>query len=450
MAPCCTLHQDRDGGYGGTDIWSARAIGEEQDGTPIWGEPENLGPHVNTEKDERSPFITDDGGTLYFASDGHDGFGKFDLFVSYFSIGEWVQPANLGSTINSEEDEMFFFAPDKADRQFYFSSSRKGGLGKLDIYQGSPNVFGAGLCHFTINITDSTDRPIPGVVSILDIETNDTVATIITSLGQLDYEQHLPAERRYKVIANVPGRALQATEVAPARPGETRRIRLLFSPFTTTELDLATYNVPYFVPGYYRLNTSINLERLFALRDGSLKRASYIEQFSFGSRQHRQYKAYARVVDQVLETIYHTGVDEIFKKFAAESEPHETIEIQVIGLSDPQLFVGSYYEKETARFVDSTGFEHTIKQGASISNLELSGLRAWFTAQYLDRLFLLGAENGRPEYKQLKAAGKIRLRAIGNGIADEQNNYTTQRRVTIKIVRTDGEAAFDLNTAFIK
>lgn len=441
---------DRSGGYGGTDIWSVRAIGKEQDGTPIWGEPENLGPHVNSEQDERSPYITGDGGTLYFASDGHESFGKFDLFVSYFSIGEWTQPINLGPSINSPEDEMFFFAPEREDIPFYFTSSRGGGAGKLDIYQGTPNVFGNGLFHLTVNVTDSADRPVPGIVIITDSESGDTVATVITSIGQLDYEQHLPAGRKYRISASVPNRAPLLAETAAAIPGETRRVRLLCSTFTGTEFDLATYNIPYFIPGYYRLNTSINLERLFPLREGTLRKATYIEQFSFGSRQHRQYKAYSRVIDQVVQTVYERGAEEIFARFVATSSPDETLEIQITGFSDPQPFVGTYYESETARFLDSNGTEHTVKQGQTITNLELSGLRAWFTAQYVDRLFLLGTANGHPEYQQLKEAGRIRMKIVGEGVDAEQNNYETQRRISIRIMRAGGESEFDLNTAFLK
>jgi len=45
-------------------------------------EPRNLGPSVNTESDEIFPFVHADG-TLYFASNGHIGFGGLDLFFSY-------------------------------------------------------------------------------------------------------------------------------------------------------------------------------------------------------------------------------------------------------------------------------------------------------------------------------------------------------------------------------
>lgn len=440
---------DRPGGFGGTDIWLVRAISEQQDGTPIWGDPENLGPSINTAGDERSPCITLDGGTLYFASDGHPGFGEYDIFVSYSTLGDWSKPENLGSAINSSHSEMFFFAPGP-DRPFYFTSDRDGGLGNLDIYSGTPNVFGNGLCHITINVTDSSDRPIPGIVIITDIETADTVATIITSIGQLDYEQQLPAGREYQVSAEVKGRDSRTVMIEPARANETRRVRLLFSTFTTEEFDLATYTVPFFVNGYYQPNTSANLEQIFPLREKKLKEATYIDEFSYGSRKHRQYRAFARVVDKVMETIYSKGLDGVFPRFLRDAPNDDILEIRVTGYADPEPFVGTYYDDERARFTDRNGNEHTVSRGAAITNLELSGLRAWHTAQYLDRLFMLGAKNGKPAYQQLKEAGRIRMRVIGAGTPEGEGTTESQRRLGIEIVRTGGAEEFDLNTTTFK
>lgn len=435
---------DRPGGQGGTDIWVARLTDIRQDGMPVWGKPENLGGEINTAADERSPFIAADGTTLYFASNGLEGFGGFDLYTSIMELGEWSKPLNLGQPINSPADEMFFSAS-PVGRAFFFASSRPGGKGKLDIYSGTPNVFGAGLFHATFNVVDSTDRPLPGAITIADPATGDTVATILTTLGQLDYEQQLPAQRRYRVTATVPGRPPRTVDLEPGGANETRRVRLSFNAFTVAEFDLAKYNIPFFVSGYYRPNISSNLESLFGLRQGKLKKATYIEKFSPGSRKHREYRAYARIVDTVFGAIYRQAVDEVFSQFEREAMSDEVLEIRVTGLADPQPFVGTYYDDETATFIDTTGAEHTVKKGDKITNLELSGLRAWYSAQLLDRLFALSAQEGKLSYGRLKEAGKIRLKIIGGSAATADANYETQRRIGIAIVRVNGASELEFN-----
>jgi Tol biopolymer transport system component len=73
------LSTDRDGSMAGSqDIWAATRIGRGQP----WSTPENLGSPVNTAASEQQPSISDDGSTLYFASDRPGGSGDLDLWVT--------------------------------------------------------------------------------------------------------------------------------------------------------------------------------------------------------------------------------------------------------------------------------------------------------------------------------------------------------------------------------
>lgn len=117
------------GGVGGIDIWKAE---KSSDGS--WSKPENLGTPVNTEYDEDAPFLSDDGQTLYFASKGHPGFGNFDIYMSRLVDGKWSTPVNLGRPINSPAHDIFMVT-DSAGKIGYFSSSRVGGKGDMDIYK---------------------------------------------------------------------------------------------------------------------------------------------------------------------------------------------------------------------------------------------------------------------------------------------------------------------------
>ncbi len=120
----------REGGYGGTDIWYST-----RDGDGYWSRPKNLGPRINTPQDEEAPFITNDGKALYFSSTGHLGMGEQDIFVSYLEDHDiWGEPQNLGPPINTPYREFGFFL--SADgRTGYFASNRPEGLGGMDIYK---------------------------------------------------------------------------------------------------------------------------------------------------------------------------------------------------------------------------------------------------------------------------------------------------------------------------
>ncbi len=100
-----------------------------------WSKAECLNTKINTDGNERSPFIHHDGKTLYFSSDKHLGMGGFDLFVSRRDAnGDWSEPVNLGYPLNSSYDEMNLVVSNDAVKAF-ISSQRLDGNGGFDIYE---------------------------------------------------------------------------------------------------------------------------------------------------------------------------------------------------------------------------------------------------------------------------------------------------------------------------
>ncbi|MEM7550919.1 MAG: hypothetical protein AAF363_14645 [Bacteroidota bacterium] len=99
-----------------------------------WQAPKNLGPTINTEGFEISPFLSEDGLRLYFSSNSHTGYGDADVFVSERKYGVWdvwSTPDNLGPRVNSQKFDAYFSVYDSL---YFISSNREGGLS--DIYQG--------------------------------------------------------------------------------------------------------------------------------------------------------------------------------------------------------------------------------------------------------------------------------------------------------------------------
>ena len=99
---------NRKGGLGGDDIYFV-ALDPK---TGAYGSPVNLGPEINSPKDEWAPAVSPDGTTLLFASDGRGGRGKHDLFVATRKNGRWGSSRNVAELNTPQEDLDATFLPD--------------------------------------------------------------------------------------------------------------------------------------------------------------------------------------------------------------------------------------------------------------------------------------------------------------------------------------------------
>ena len=89
---------DKPDGFGGSDIFMCRW------NNGYWGNPENLGPVINTKGNEAYPFINQNG-EIFFSSDGHEGLGGKDIFFSKFIDSAWITPVRLESPVNSRSND---------------------------------------------------------------------------------------------------------------------------------------------------------------------------------------------------------------------------------------------------------------------------------------------------------------------------------------------------------
>ncbi len=122
---------DREGGYGGLDIYMTNWDAEKE----RWGVPRSMGASINTQYNEEGVFMHPDGRTLYFSSKGHKTMGGYDIFkTTQGDDGMWSEPENLGYPVNTPDDDVFFVI-NASGKRGYMSSVRDDGYGDYDIFR---------------------------------------------------------------------------------------------------------------------------------------------------------------------------------------------------------------------------------------------------------------------------------------------------------------------------
>ena len=137
------------GGLGGWDLYSSTYSAT----TSMWSSPRNLGATINTSGNEISPFI--DGNDIYFASDWHNGLGGLDVFRADFVNSYATNIVNLGPGVNSPRDDYGFIYDSKSNTG-YFTSNRSDSKGNEDIYR-----LGKAREEFSITVRDQFQQVVP-------------------------------------------------------------------------------------------------------------------------------------------------------------------------------------------------------------------------------------------------------------------------------------------------
>ncbi len=127
---------DREDGMGSCDLYISRKFGDR------WAKPVNIGPPINTKWGESQPSISSDGKTIYFVSDRPGGIGGYDIWKSTLgNDGYWGVPVNMGPKINTPKGESSPFIHDD-NQTFYFASNGHVGMGDYDLYVSRLDVKG--------------------------------------------------------------------------------------------------------------------------------------------------------------------------------------------------------------------------------------------------------------------------------------------------------------------
>lgn len=101
------------------------------DGT--WDTPVPAGSILNEGGDANYPFLMTDGITLYYANDGENSLGGYDIFVSRRSDMEFLQPQNIGMPFNSPYND-YLLAIDEITGVGWWATDRNQIPGYVTIY----------------------------------------------------------------------------------------------------------------------------------------------------------------------------------------------------------------------------------------------------------------------------------------------------------------------------
>jgi outer membrane protein OmpA-like peptidoglycan-associated protein/tetratricopeptide (TPR) repeat protein len=189
----------RAGGYGGSDIYVSHF---QSNGS--WSKPENLGPEINTAGDEFSPFIHADNQTLYFTSNGLQGYGDEDIFlIRKDAQGKWTKPENLGYPINTINTEStLFITSDGATA--YYSSDRSDTKGGLDIYSFDlrSDIRPYKTLWIKGKVFDkNTNKGLPSTVELIDLVSKRSISRVQTDETG-NYMVTLPVGKDYAFNVN--------------------------------------------------------------------------------------------------------------------------------------------------------------------------------------------------------------------------------------------------------
>lgn len=227
---------DRKGGQGRRDIY----VSYRQDGE--WCKAANLGKSVNTPRDEVSPFIHVNGQTLYFASDGLPGFGKFDLYVAEKEGESWTKPKNLGYPINTIEDQAsLFITADGKDAYYSFEKRQGERYVKSIIYTfeipeairvRNRSSFVEGIVYDA-----ESKKPIKAQIELIDLAERQKISGVTSDPKNGEYLMVLTEGADYALYADKEGYLFQSltfnyTEEADKKMQEPVHIDIYLEPIT--------------------------------------------------------------------------------------------------------------------------------------------------------------------------------------------------------------------------
>ena len=410
---------DREGGLGDIDIWAAI---KDEDGN--WGEAFNLGENINTPGTDYTPMFADNY-DFTFSTNGRGKMRKdFDIYYANFDSTnqQWVNPKMFGYPINTEFDET---GAAVWNNKIFLSSNRRGGCGGRDIYSfqicGPVMVGGSVRC-------DAVKEILTGNIYLYDAEGNIVGYSVVDENGNfnlgdvepnknyiLDYKNDCYPLKQNKYNFKSPCSDSTAVKVVVS----------MLMPQKSKQIELTDVNIHHFVSGYYKPNTTGNLNSLklgFSYNlFGKNNKSMYIE------NPEDNYNQYIETVEGSLNDAvnYIAQLVEILDNKCVENQNKGRLIIDVKGWADPRNISPDAEYLEDA--INDKIFKVAVKKGQKMDNNLLSLLRAYFTAKYFESEI-------KNKYNLENINDRIEWKIAGMGVdKDETTDESTKRRVSINL-----------------
>ncbi len=402
---------DRPNGFGGMDLYKVDLNDNGQ-----WSEPVNLGVNINTNHNELTPFI-DNEGNLWFSTNAYY---KNNLCIVKSNKGEngWLPPKYLPFPINTENYNET--SPLIYDAKLIISSDRPNGCGNYDLYSFD-------ICapvQLQINITPSEmEFPINGNISIFENDSLEAYNKNIDDSSGIIY--NLKPYNNYTIIYKndcLPDNNYQYQIYAPCSDSNIIKLVLNIPIKGKEEFTFSKYNIPFFVSGYYLPNTTENLMALKMKFNynliGTNDSTKYIE------NPGQKYDKIAPIVDSALNEAVDFIIEKINLLASPCSKGYSKLEITVKGYADPRPISNS--AKYIGNDIKDNRNNIFVKNGQNIDNLLLTQLRSYYTARTLEKL--LKSRGISDEYIK-----KIDWVIKGLGVQQDKINYELLRRSDIEV-----------------
>lgn len=187
---------NRPSGFGQSDIYMSQRLPDGR-----WSPPQNLGPLINTQGDEVTPYYYEPYQTLYFSSTGQPiSYGGYDIYKSRW-VGFWEEPRNLGPLVNTDGDEYYFTIDGRGNKIYYARAGRRDPR-NFDLYsfelpmEARPDA----VTKLSGYLIDSlTGQPLVGIVIAIDL-TQGTEITPVFANKYGYFEFMLVQNRQYQLM----------------------------------------------------------------------------------------------------------------------------------------------------------------------------------------------------------------------------------------------------------
>lgn len=225
-------------------------------GDNAWSKPVNMGSVINSRKVEFAPFLASDNKTLYFASNGHRGFGESDIFYSRRldeTWTNWTVPENIGKAINSASWDGYYTISAKGDYAYFISTA--GAMNKVNFNPSDEDIYRISLSKEAMPdpvvlvkgkvINSKTKQAIEADIFYESLPLKEEDGLAISDPVTGDYKIVLPVGKKYGFRAEAKGyiavsqnedftlvneykEIIRNLELTPLKVGETVQLSNVF------------------------------------------------------------------------------------------------------------------------------------------------------------------------------------------------------------------------------